>query len=81
MCEAKVPVWLYPYDILAVSERAGIIEAVKVRADKARRCRFLIANTKLRTPNTAGLNLAGLAEAQLPRVHDPLLLLRRLLRP
>lgn len=28
LSSAKVPVWLYPYQIIAISERAGVIEAV-----------------------------------------------------
>ena len=28
LSDAKIPVWLYPYDIIAISDRAGIIEGV-----------------------------------------------------
>ncbi len=28
LCDARVPVWLYPYEILSITPRAGVIEAV-----------------------------------------------------
>lgn len=31
LSDAKIPTWLYPYEILAIDSRSGVIEAVKDR--------------------------------------------------